>query len=167
MIEAWPEYLLQELEDVFRRVSNHSPIKLINVYVVGSVVFGREKVGDIDICLHTKKEHTREEEYQFRKAVNEEVGISIDIKFRPDWSYKYQRCDLGFIVPYYDLFNRELKAKAPGDHIPFHFAFAHTNNQIDTNVLVAYDSFKGRRVLDLMKMHEKIVSKYQSFEIAV
>lgn len=163
MIEDWSEVLLNELETLFIEIANQHHVQLINVYLVGSLVFGRDLVNDIDVCVHTKNRYSNEQERVFRKAINTNVQARLDVKFRYDWSEKYQRCDLGFIVPYYDLFARKLIAKAPRDTMNFHFSYGQNNEGvIDTSLLIAYDRFKGRRVMNLIAMHEKIVNTYKN-----
>ncbi|WP_020403732.1 hypothetical protein [Gracilimonas tropica] len=146
-IEDFTVTELNRLEDKIRSVLLNFSVDPAEIYLVGSICFGLESIHDVDLVVPATEEFSQSDLAQMSRLLCAEFGLSFDIKFIADWVPSWQRSDLGFLVPYYDLINRRLHNKEPGDTIPFNFNLT-TQGQ---PMLITYDRAKCVRIKDHLK----------------
>lgn len=118
------------------------------IYVVGSVAFGL--IGsDMDIIVECQNLPSREKRTAIVKSI--EAPFRVDINFTDKDFSKSRMCDLGFLVPYFDLKERKLYHRYEGHSLPFNFSFIRDESgDLNTDVLITYLRDKMTRVDQLI-----------------
>jgi hypothetical protein len=125
------------------------------VYVVGSYCFNVYAPTDLDIKVAVANgpsyaDYQRDRELErrrgdWRRSFHRQFAVPADIMvIHQDFMEPMKRtCDLGFVVPVYDVLKGRLDGKRPYATLPFHFAWSETSQSF-----VTYLRDKRTRVLD-------------------
>lgn len=126
-VEDWTPHHLEHLWSCIQR---DEPFDVLDAYVVGSHVFGRDEVGDLDLVLvvskadfDVAKQHGDYAQIRragwLRIALQQLTGLRVETFYtNPDrWPARQVTAD-GDPIPYYDLRTGSLYHKAPGVHLP-------------------------------------------------
>lgn len=124
------------------------------LYILGSYIYGVPDPADIDILISADRCEmavsseesltTRPEGItELQNQVCERINSKIELKLVRNW--ESPECDLGFMIPYYDILSGVYVHKSPESVHPFHYRWS-----IKAKEFQCYMRDKKTRALNLL-----------------
>lgn len=153
-IEDFTELELNHIESLIRQSCDMADITAYEILIVGSVVFGLDEINDIDVVVYggdVNKAHSK----KLRSEFNKICDLPIDLTCEPRTSVNERpSCDLGLLIPYYDLKRRKLMNKKPYDVVPLNFSYVRNEDGTrDISRMVTYNRIKQHRITSLKELN--------------
>lgn len=147
-IEDFTANELSEIKDYLIHLSEVFSLDVLNIFIVGSTLFGLPAARDLDIVLETRRTNDldRDSRLLIRRYLYKLSSAPIDLMFIQDWQAISKSTDLGFLIPYYDLRTNILHNKEEGSVLNFTF---HYDSSANHWVTTTRD--RTRNIIDILK----------------